>query len=149
MSDSDVTAIQRLFDSLFLYTDAKDWSAAQDLFVKEPMAVDMTSLVGGEPLQLTAAQLFASFAVGLHAGKTSHHMTSNAHIEINGDTALVVAHGYALNHVPSLPDGANLWETWGVYRIGARRTAQGWRLGSFTYVSRLTRGSDAVRTHSA
>lgn len=144
----EAAAVRALVDELYLATDAKDWPRAEALFAPAPMRVDMTSLIGGEPLELTPAQLFAGFRTGLHAGKLSHHMTSNMRIEIEGDVADIVAHGYAWNHVPSLPDGENLWETWGVYRLTARRTAAaGWRLTSFAYTSRLTRGPDAVRTH--
>ena len=151
MSDvpADLVTIHALVDDLFLATDAKDWARAEALFHAASMRVDMTSLIGGAPLEPTPAQLFAGFASGLHAGKVSHHMTSNVRITLQGDTAAIVAHGYAWNHVPALPTGENLWETWGVYELTARRTAAGWRLASFTYRSRLTRGPDAVRTHTA
>jgi hypothetical protein len=47
------------------------------------------------------------------------------------------------------PEGANLWEAWGTYRLTSRRTPAGWRLDGFCYYSKLTRGNDAVRTHPA
>jgi len=145
--DVDRAEIAQLFDALFRHNDAKRWAEAQALFIEGPLPVDMRSLVGGSVQQLTAAQLFAGFAVGLHAGKISHHMTSNVLITVQGDEASIEAHGYAVNFVPTLPAGADTWETWGVYRIAARRTHKGWRLASFAYDSRLTRGPDAVRTH--
>lgn len=148
MNNTDTAEILQQFNTLFLHTDAKRWKDAQALFVAEPMHVDMTSLVGGSPVSMTPADLFAGFAIGLHAGKISHHMTSNAIVSGSADAATVTAHGYALNWVPALPDGENLWETWGEYVIGAVRTAEGWRLSSFVYRSRLTRGPDAVRTHT-
>lgn len=46
-------------------------------------------------------------------------------------------------------DGADLWETWGNYRLSCRRVAERWRLDGFRYYSKLTRGNDAVRTHTA
>lgn len=118
------------------------------MFIDGPMRVDMTSLVGGEPVSMTASQLFAGFNAGLHAGKISHHMTSNTEVSLAGDSASVTAHGYALNYVPAMPTQESLWETWGEYVIGAVRTGTGWRLSSFTYRSRVTRGPDAVRTHT-
>jgi len=146
---ADETAVRRLADELFITTDLKDWSAARALFADGPIDVDMSSLVGGGPVQLTADQLIAGFRAGLHAGKISHHMTTNHRIEIAGDRADVHAHGYAWNHVPALPSGSNLWETWGTYRLTCRRSPTGWRLTAFRYDSKLTRGPDAVRTHAA
>lgn len=145
---ADEIAIRRLADELFLLTDEKDWSAARLLFADGPIAVDMSSLVGGGPVRLTADELLAGFRAGLHAGKRSHHMTTNQRITVAGDRAELLAHGYAWNHVPVMPDGANLWETWGIYRLAARRTPGGWRLDGFRYDSKLIRGNDAVRTHA-
>jgi hypothetical protein len=93
----------------------------------------MNSLAGGGPVRLTADALIGGFRAGLHADKASHHM----------------AHGYAWDRVASFPAGQDLWETWGTYRLTARRTSAGWRLDGFRYDSKHTRGNDAVRTHAA
>lgn len=140
--------IRCVADELFLATDAKDWAAARALFADGPIELDMSSLVGGGPVSITADALIDGFRAGLHAGKASHHLAANYRIVIEGDRARVDAHGYAWNHVAALPEGANLWETWGTYRLTFRRVPAGWRIDGFRYVSRLTRGSDAVRTHS-
>jgi hypothetical protein len=85
---------------------------------------------------------------GLHAGKVSHHLAVNYRVRVDGDRAEVWAHGYAWNRVAALPPGSDLWETWGNYRLSYRRIAGEWRLDGFRYDSKLTRGNDAVRTHS-
>ena len=64
------------------------------------------------------------------------------------DIAELWAHGYAWNRVPTFPPGADLWETWGNYRLTCRRVGGHWRLDGFRYYSKLTRGNDAVRTHT-
>ncbi len=97
----------------------------------------MSSLGGGGPVQLPADQLIAGFQAGLHPGKVSHHLATNYRIEVDGDRG-----------VPALPAGMDLWETWGNYRLTYRRVAREWRLEGFRYYSKLTRGNDAVRTHS-
>jgi hypothetical protein len=111
--------------------------------------VDLSSLAGGGPVRITADELYEGFRQGLHSGKSSHHMATNYQVRIAGDQAELWAQGYAWNHVAALPEGANLWETWGIYRLPCRRTPAGWRLEGFSYYSKLTRGSDAVRTHTA
>ena len=81
--------IRALGDALFTLTDAKEWDAARALFVDGEIDVDMSSLAGGGPLRMTAAELFAGFAAGLHAGKESHHMATNFQVTVEGDTAWV------------------------------------------------------------
>jgi len=147
-SDIEVEAeIKRLADELFITTDLKEWTAARALFAEGPIAVDMSSLAGGGPVQLTADQLIAGFETGLHAGKVSHHMATNYRVRVEGDRAQLWAHGHAWNRVPAMPADSDHWETWGTYRLTCRRTADGWRLDGFHYFSKLTRGNDAVRAH--
>ena len=141
--------LRRVADELFIATDLKDWAAVRALFVDDPIEVDMSSLTGGAPVRMTADQLVDGFRAGLHAGKVSHHLATNYRIRVAGDRAELWAHGYAWNRVPSLPAGSDLWETWGNYRLTYRRRGQGWRLDGFRYYSKLTRGNDAVRTHTA
>jgi hypothetical protein len=147
-SRPDAAAIRQLVDELFITTDLKDWTRARALFSDGPIEVDMSSLVGGGPVQMTADQLIDGFRVGLHPGKVSHHLATNYRIEVDGDRADVWCHGYAWNRVPALPAGSDLWETWGNYRLTCRRVAGEWRLEGFRYYSKLTRGNDAVRTHT-
>ena len=141
--------LRRVADELFITTDLKDWTAARALFVDGPIEVDMSSLVGGAPVEMTADQLMDGFRAGLHAGKVSHHLATNYRIRVEGNQAELWAHGYAWNRVPSLPTGTDLWETWGNYRLTYRREAERWRLDGFRYYSKHTRGNEAVRTHTA
>ncbi|HJU66220.1 MAG TPA: nuclear transport factor 2 family protein [Gemmatimonadaceae bacterium] len=145
----DEREIRRLTDQLFILTDRKEWSAAQALFAEGEIEVDMSSLAGGGAVRMTAAQLFAGFAAGLHAKKASHHMTTNYDIEIDGNSATVWAQGYAWNRVAGLEGGSDLWETWGNYRLAFRRSTAGWRITSFGYFAKFNRGNESVRTHSA
>lgn len=146
---TDEAEIRRVTDELFITTDLKDWTAARALFVEGQIEVDMSSLIGGAPLQITADQLIAGFQTGLHQGKASHHLATNYRIQAEGDRAELWAHGYAWNRVAAFPAGADLWETWGNYRLSFRRVTGKWLLDGFRYYSKLTRGNDAVRTHSA
>jgi hypothetical protein len=145
----DERELQHLADDLFIATDRKDWISARALFVDGDVDIDLSSLAGGGQVQMSADALIAGFTAGLHPGKTSHHMTTNYRITIESGRAEIRAHGYAWNHVPSLPEAENTWETWGNYLLTARRVAGTWKLDGFRYYSRLTRGNEAVRTHTA
>jgi len=144
----DEHALRLLTDELFLTTDAQDWSATRALFADGEIDVDMSSLAGGGPVRLTADALIDGFRGGLHGVKTSHHMATNYRVTIAGDRAQAFAHK-AWNRVTSFPTGKDLWETWGNYRLSARREGAGWRIDGFRYFSKHTRGNDAVRTHAA
>lgn len=146
---TDESDLRRLADELFITTDLKDWTAVRALFVDGPIDVDMSSLAGGGPVCMTADDLIAGFRGGLHPGKISHHIAANYRISIEDDRAELWAHGYAWNRVPALPASDDLWETWGNYRLSFRRNGDAWRLDGFRYFSKLTRGNDAVRTHTA
>ena len=144
----DDRALRLLTDRLFVYTDDKRWDDLESLYVDGPIQVDMTSLVGGEPAETTAADLVAGFNVGLHDGKESHHMTTNVRVAVDGDRATVRCQGYAWNRLTT-GGGSDLWETWGTYALGAVRAASGWRFDAFTYRAKHNRGNEAVRTHTA
>src|SRR5262245_13237456 len=146
---TDEEAVRRLADELVLATDEKDWAGVRALFVGGPIVVDRSSLVGGGPVTITADDLVAGFRAGLHAGKASHHLAANYRVTIQGDTAELLAHGYAWNRVAALGPGADFWETWGDYRLSFRRERVGWRITAFRYDSKMTRGNDTVRTHTA
>jgi hypothetical protein len=149
MEIEDDLAVRKVADELFLTTDEKDWTALRRLFVEGPIVVDMSSLAGGGPVTITADDLVAGFRAGLHAEKASHHIAANYRVKVEGDRAELFAHGYAWNRVAALGPGADFWETWGDYRLTLRRERAGWRIASFRYDSKMTRGNDGVRTHTA
>lgn len=140
--------LARIIDELFITADRKEWKALEALFVDGPIDVDMTSLTGGTPARITAADLVAGFKVGLHAGKATHHMTTNYRFTIGSDRAEAWVHGYAWNRVPAMPPGRDVWETWGNYHLGFVKVSGSWRLSAFRYFSTRTTGNDAVRTHT-
>jgi hypothetical protein len=144
-SADDERAILRNVDDLFIRTDRKDWAGVRPLFADGTIVVDMSSLAGGGPVDMTADLLVSGFTVGLHANKHSHHMTSNYHVVVTGDAAWVTAHGYAWNKLEGQSD---LWETWGEYTIRMRRAAAGWKISGFRYDAKANRGDDAIRTHT-
>lgn len=144
----DERSIRQIVDLLFIYTDQKEWAKARQLFVDGLLDIDMSSLVGGEPVQMTADQLLSGFAVGLHAEKTSHHMVTNYQFTVNQDQAEVWAHGYSWNRLLKYEEGSDLWETWGNYRLTLQRTPVGWRLSAFRYFAKYNRGNEFVRTHA-
>jgi hypothetical protein len=142
---SDRAEIVELVDAIFDTVDAKDWEAVGALF-EDRVTVDFTSLDGGEPAEISSAQLVDGWRQGLHARKKSFHLVGHHRIDVNGDTAMAAVKGYAYN---VLDDelGGGMWEVWGAYRIPLRRAAGGWKAAGLTFSAWHTRGDDAIRTH--
>ncbi|MEV8635716.1 nuclear transport factor 2 family protein [Streptosporangium sp. NPDC051023] len=141
----DRTAIIEVVDAIFDTVDAKEWDAVERLF-QAKVQVDFTSLAGGEPAQVTRAQLVDGWRNGLHPQKQSFHLVGHYRVEISGDIATAHVKGYAYNLLaPEL--GGAMWEVWGNYVIPFERTAEGWKAGGMTFNALHTRGDGSVRTH--
>jgi hypothetical protein len=142
----DRAEIEDVVTAVFDTTDAKNWPVCQELFDDE-VAVDFTSLNGGEPSTVTSAQLVDGWSRGLHAGKQSFHTVSNYAINVDGAEAGVTAKGYAYNLLDA-SHGGGMWEVWGVYRFRLVRQAEGWKVTALAFEARNTRGDASVRTHT-
>ncbi|MDJ0626792.1 MAG: nuclear transport factor 2 family protein [Rhodobacter sp.] len=145
----DRTEMVRIADAIDAAVDAKDWTAARAHFTDE-IAVDFTSLVGGEPAVIPADALIAGWSANLTEEKTSFHLRGNHRISFDGpDAAVMQSHGYAWNRMErgGLPEngGEVLWEVWGSYEHGFVRTGTGWRVNAMTFTATAERGSDFVR----
>jgi SnoaL-like domain len=142
---SDRYEITDLVNMIFDTVDAKDWDSCLTLF-DDTVAVDFTSLDGGEPATISDAQLVDSWRHGLHPRKSSFHMVGHHRIDVDGDTATATVKGYAYN---VLDDelGGGMWEVWGAYQIPLRRTQSGWKATGLTFSAWHARGDASVRTH--
>lgn len=123
--------------------DAKDWELCRSFFARE-VAVDFTSLSGGEPARIAAEELIAAWRTNLFAEKKSFHQRTNHRIEIDGDRAEVFSKGYAFNLLET-GEAAGMWEVWGEYRHTLTRASSGWKVAAMSLTVRHTRGDDRVR----
>jgi SnoaL-like protein len=131
-------AVAAIFESV----DDKAWAECTELFDTELVA-DFTSLNGGEPAEITREQLVEGWQAGLHDEKESLHLGGAQRIELDGDQATVSFKGYAYNAIEN-----RVWEVWGAYTLGFRRTENGWKCCAITFDAWRTAGDDEVRTHT-
>lgn len=139
------TAIIEFVDSIFDTVDAKDWDGAEKLF-DPAVAVDFTSLDGGEPATITNVQLVDGWRQGLHRKKKSFHLVAHHRVHLDGDTATVAVKGYAYN-VLAEDLGGGMWEVRGSYDIPLRRAGDGWKATGIAFHAWHRRGDESVRTH--
>lgn len=137
--------VESLVNTLFVATDAKDWSTVRSLFLDE-IDVDFSSL-GSEPGRIPADDLVAGWESGLHAQKESHHMTSNHQVALQENAGEVTAQGYAYNRLLESA-GNGFWEVWGTYTLPVTRTEGGWRFSGITFEAKHTAGDPAVPAHT-
>ena len=145
----DRAELTRLVDTLDAAVDAKDWTRARALFTDE-VAVDFTSLVGGEPATIPAEGLIGGWSGNLTAEKTSFHLRGNHQIAFTGpDSAVMESHGYAWNRMDRgglEENGGNpLWEVWGTYEHSFVRGEGGWRIDGMRFTVTAERGNSFVR----
>ncbi|HZO68306.1 MAG: nuclear transport factor 2 family protein [Kribbellaceae bacterium] len=131
-------AVTAIFESV----DDKAWDECLELFDTELVA-DFSSLNGGEPATITREQLVAGWRAGLHDEKESLHLVGAQRIALDGDQATATFKGYAYNALDE-----RVWEVWGAYMLGFRRTEEGWKCAAITFDAWRTAGDDAVRTHT-
>ncbi len=141
---ADEMEIRRVVDEIDNAVDAKDWVRTRTFFA-DKVAVDFTSLAGGEPAQITGDVLVNGWRTNLYSEKKSFHQRGNHRIEINDDKAEVFSKGYAFNLIEK-GKVKGLWEVWGNYTHTLEKTDNGWKVSGMTLTVAHTRGDDRVRT---
>jgi hypothetical protein len=141
----DERAVLAVVDQLDLAVDAKEWDAVRALFNDEFQA-DFSSL-GGQPNAMRADDLVNGWQSNLFQGKPSFHLRGGAIVAIDGDTANVVANGYAWNALPQRADN-DLWEVWGRYEFGLTRSGDDWKISAMAFHAAHERGDPSIRTET-
>ncbi len=131
-----------LISNLGLLTDAREWSAVRGLFC-EMVDVDYTSLNGGEPQQVSPADLVGGWSEMLDRLEATQHLIANHVVVADGDTATAAANVTA-THVAHSPSGGSRWVVGGRYDFGLRREDGGWRIAALTLTVAWATGNQAI-----
>ena len=142
---TDELAIRLATDEIDNACDAKDWEKCRSYFADE-VAVDFTSLAGGEPARVAADDLIGAWKANLFAGKRTYHQRGNHRIETDGDTASVFSKAYAFNLLES-GEVTGLWEVWGNYTHAFSRIDGEWKCTAMKLEVVHQRGDQRVRTY--
>lgn len=124
--------------------DLRQWEALPALLA-EKVALDYTSLFGGEPAVRTRAQIIADWTAGLGHLRATQHMIGNQVAEVNGDAAQVTAHFQATHLLPN-PQGGATWTLGGRYRFDLTRTPAGWRIAGVVMTALWADGNQQIMT---
>ena len=122
---ADERAIESLIARMLQAVDRLDWSAARETF-DDAIEVDYTSLFGGQPERLATDVLIERWQSLLPGFDATQHITGPVVTSITNGMAVADTHLRAYHYINDAPGGS--WTLVGHYTLGARRTAQGWRL---------------------
>jgi 3-phenylpropionate/cinnamic acid dioxygenase small subunit len=105
------------------HADQREWDELAEVFA-EQVALDYTSLNGGEPATLTPAQIVDGWRTGLGVYTATQHLLTNHLVALDGDSAVCTA-AFQATHRKS---DDSLWTLGGTYRFDLVRTSEGWRI---------------------
>jgi hypothetical protein len=139
---TDRHEIVELTSNLLLLIDGRDWDAATRLFA-DSVAVDYTSLNGGERQTLAAHDLIASWQTVLDHLDATQHLLGNHVVAVEGDRATCIANVQG-THLLSNSAGGPIWTVAGRYDFGLTRTPAGWRINALALSVQWATGNQHI-----
>jgi hypothetical protein len=94
--------------------------------------MDMTSLAGGQPRQMSSEQVAAGWEEGLRSIEAIHHQVGNYRVNVQGDQATAFCYGIA-SHYRKNPSGRNTRVIVGSYDFHLRLVRDQWRIDRFRF----------------
>ena len=116
---------------LFVFTDQRNWEKVEHCFAPKVL-FDMTSMAGGDPVQLTPQDISAAWDEGLKALQAIHHQVGNFLVTLNGDEAEVFCYGIASHYLENF-SGQNTRVFVGSYDFHLIRLQQEWKIDRFRF----------------
>jgi hypothetical protein len=142
MSAEDSLAVRDTVSRYGRFIDDRDWAGLASILA-DTIELDFTSLWGGEPEEITGAELVTRWRDMSERLDTTQHLITGILPTIDGATATAVANFVAV-HKRVNATGGSLWTVGGTYRFGLRRTAQRWVIESLSLRVAWVDGNQAV-----
>jgi hypothetical protein len=124
---------------MFAATDERDWPMLEGCFT-DPFTLDMTSMVGGTPMDMTPSQVAQAWAAGFKPLDHVHHQVGNLRTEVNGSQALVKCHGVAFHHRDQAI-GLKSRIFVGTYELQLRAFPDQWRISRLVFKLKFIDGN--------
>ncbi len=83
---TDYQQIAEVTSRMGVLADARDWQGLRTLYT-DTVAVDYTSLAGGEPATLSGDEMVAAWRIALEGLDASQHLIANHQVDVDGDEA--------------------------------------------------------------
>jgi hypothetical protein len=128
---SEQNAIIDTINSLFIYTDQKDWENVLKCLADDVL-FDMTSMTGGESGRLSAKQIVDGWKEGLKKIQQIHHQAGNYRVSFTGEGADAFCYGVALHYLPN-PSNNNTRTFVGSYNFHLIKPGSAWKIDKFKF----------------
>lgn len=133
-------------NSLFIFTDEKDWASIKRLFADEVL-FDTTSLSGGRPEKRTPQQIVDGWDAGLKRLKAVHHQVGNYRVRVRDNDADLFCYGIAYHYLPN-PTNNNTRLFVGSYDLHFVKIENEWRIDAFKFNSKFIDGNKDLEAHA-
>lgn len=121
-AEQDEAAIKTIIESVGTLADRGDFEALEQLYAPE-VALDYTSLAGGDPETVSNVELMTRWAGVLPGFDRTRHDLSDIFVHMNGDSARATANVVADHWI----DDAH-WQVSGIYTYALERSVDGWAI---------------------
>ncbi len=128
----DKITLTELANKLYMYTDEQRWQDLLDEVFTTDIWLDVSSMGGGEPVMIKAADLCNMWQEGFKGIDQVQHQAGHYIININGDNAAIFGYAVAYHYKASAANGKTRTFV-GSYDLKAVNTDKGWRLNQFKY----------------
>ncbi len=118
-------------NQLFICTDQRDWAGVRETLAASVL-MDMTSLTGGQPSQMSSEQVAAGWEEGLRPIEAVHHQVGNYRVTVRGAEATAFCYGIA-SHFRRTRSGRNTRVFVGSYDLHLRLVSDRWRIDRFRF----------------
>ena len=130
---------------MFVATDERDWPTLEACFT-DPFVLDMSSMVGGSPLNMTPRQVASAWAEGFKPLTHIHHQIGNLRTKVANGLATVWCYGIALHHRSTVATDAKSRCFVGSYELDLKTTAGGWRISRLKFNLKFIDGNLQLET---
>src|SRR4029453_6496377 len=139
----DLAARQEVEDvvvRMFVATDERDWTTLESCFA-DPFLLDMTSLTGASPSEVSPRQVAGAWAEGFKPLDHVHHQVGNFRTRIDAGTATVRCYGIALHHRAKIVSESRTRRFVGTYELDLVRTGEAWRITRLKFLLKFIDGN--------
>lgn len=131
----DLALIETLVESMGVLPDLRLFNVLESQLTDE-IAVDYTSLLGGEPYEAKAKDVIHHWKESLCGFDATRHKLENIVVELKGQEAIVKADATAIYFLHE-----HIWEGTGRYIFGCRLTSDGWKVNSLQFNFKSEKGT--------
>jgi hypothetical protein len=138
--------IIEIVNKLFIYTDNRQWKKLISEVFKENVNFDMTSMGAGDASEMKATEICKMWQTGFDGIDVVHHQAGNFLVKLKEEDTSAEVFCYATaSHYKEAAREGKTREFVGSYDIHLVLTDYGWRIDSFKYNLKYSKGNTSLK----